>query len=538
MNDIPSFDLTTEPWIRVRRHDGTVGEVSLLDALVQAEEYAGLAGEVATQDVAALRLLLAVVRRCLPDARTPGDWEGLWNRRRFADGAVRSYLDRHRDRFDLLHPETPFYQVAGLHTAKGEMTELARLIVDVPAGHKFFTTRTGAGLRSMSLAEAARWLLHTQAWDSSGIRSGVVGDDRAKGGKSYPIGVAWCGWLGVVLVEGGNLFETLLLNLSLGRSIPAANTDLPVWERPAQGPGVEIRDGAPTGPVDLLTWQSRRVLIGHDGARAVSVLISNGDPLHPRDRFREEYMCGWRRSEAQEKALKRADPVFMPRTHPPERAVWRGLGALLTPTDSSDRTRGGRWMEWLTELRQARTLPRDFPLRLRTIGIEYGTNSSVVDDLQDDRLLLPIEVLANPLLKATAIGAVEDVDAAVRVLGQLAHDLARASGADLDLCRAHRTEARELGYADLDHPYRQWLARLEPAVDRDLVRADWQAVVRATALRLGRRLLDDVSDVAWAGLPGGPDGKPVNAATAANWFHLGLAKALPENKTETDGMNP
>lgn len=55
------FNLLEDPWIRVRRPDCAIEEVSLTDALLRAHAYAGLAGELPTQDVAVLRLLLAVL---------------------------------------------------------------------------------------------------------------------------------------------------------------------------------------------------------------------------------------------------------------------------------------------------------------------------------------------------------------------------------------------------------------------------------------------------------------------------------------------
>lgn len=55
------FNLLTEPWIRVRLRDNTVREVSLTEALVSAQDYVDLAGEMPTQNAAVLRLLLAVL---------------------------------------------------------------------------------------------------------------------------------------------------------------------------------------------------------------------------------------------------------------------------------------------------------------------------------------------------------------------------------------------------------------------------------------------------------------------------------------------
>lgn len=55
------FNLLEEPWVRVLLEDYTVREVSLKDALLNAEQYIDLAGEVPTQDIAVLRLLLAIL---------------------------------------------------------------------------------------------------------------------------------------------------------------------------------------------------------------------------------------------------------------------------------------------------------------------------------------------------------------------------------------------------------------------------------------------------------------------------------------------
>ena len=55
------FNLLHEPWILVMRPDGMTEEVSLLDVFRRAPEFQSLAGELPTQDVAVLRLLLAIL---------------------------------------------------------------------------------------------------------------------------------------------------------------------------------------------------------------------------------------------------------------------------------------------------------------------------------------------------------------------------------------------------------------------------------------------------------------------------------------------
>lgn len=198
-----TFNLIDEPWIRVRRLDSAMPLVSIREALATATEIKAVAGEIPTQDVAILRLLLAILLGSIrPDhERTEQEtidlWEAWWEAGTFPD-VVLDYLTAVHSRFDLLDAAAPFYQVAGLTTASGRASGLGKLIAEVPDGEPYFTTRTREEVASLSLAEAARWLVHCMAFDPSGIKSGAVGDDRVKGGKGYPLatrlGPATSGW--------------------------------------------------------------------------------------------------------------------------------------------------------------------------------------------------------------------------------------------------------------------------------------------------------------------------------------------------------
>jgi len=334
-DDVPvGFSLIDEPWVLMRFHDGDVREVSLRDVFRDAAEIGGIVGEVPTQTFAITRLLLAILHASLRPVSAPvEEWRLLWESEEPLLAMVEGYLEKHRSRFDLLDPAQPFYQVADLSTTSGETSTLDKLIADVPNGEPFFTTRLKSGTDRISFAEAARWLVHCQAFDPSGIKSGAVGDERVKGGKGYPIGTAWAGSLGGLLIEGKNLRETLLLNLTLGGSDgePFAASDLPVWERDSLGPDEEER-GVPQGPADLYTWPSRRIHLAHDREGVFGVIISNGDPLKAQlvqGIHNLEPMTAWRRSETQEKTLKPEHHIYMPLTHRPERAMWRGLSALI-----------------------------------------------------------------------------------------------------------------------------------------------------------------------------------------------------------------
>ena len=55
------FNLLNKPWIRVINERCEVQEVSITDALLKAHEFTDLCGELPTQDIAILRLLLAIL---------------------------------------------------------------------------------------------------------------------------------------------------------------------------------------------------------------------------------------------------------------------------------------------------------------------------------------------------------------------------------------------------------------------------------------------------------------------------------------------
>lgn len=192
----------------------------------------------------------------------------------------------------------------------------------------------------------------------------------------------------------------LALNLPLGRELGDPASELPAWERAPQSAAREDRH--PDGPVDLLTCQSRRIRVGHDGVRATGVLIAHGEALHPRNRFHEEYMTSWRLSEAQMRALGTSELVYMLRGHQPDRSVWRGLeGTLAETAETASATAftPGRWLDWLADLRERDVLAWDLPVRMRAVAMHYGSQSSVIDDVSNDALALSVIVLSDPVIR-------------------------------------------------------------------------------------------------------------------------------------------
>ncbi|MFI7097202.1 type I-E CRISPR-associated protein Cse1/CasA [Streptomyces lydicus] len=530
-----SFDLTSQPWLPVLRLDGVIELVSLREVFARAHTLRRIAGDLPTQELALLRLLLAILHDAVDGPRDVADWYALWS----ADSltAVAPYLDAHRDRFDLLHPTTPFFQVAELRTAKGEVFSLNRIVADVPNGEPFFSARLPAVDR-LSFAEAARWVVHAHAYDTSGIKTGTLDDDRTVRGKVYPLGVGWAGSLGAVFVEGRTLRETLLLNLVAAdtHGLRFADHDRPAWRHLPCSAGatpLELLVGRPSGARDLYTWQTRRLLLHYDGSGVHGVVLGYGDPLSPHNKHRQEPMTGWRRSLAQE-TKSGEQPIYLPKEHDGTRPLWLALSALVEgrPTDSPTPSEPAsalrpRALNWISRLMAEGRLPLDMPLRLRAVGAVYGTQKSVIDDIFEDHLSLTTRLFHEQGAGHVqqAVEAVTDASAAADALGALASDLARASGSEPG---PPRRALRERGVAALDGMYRAWLVRLAAADDPHKLRKHWQREACGLLLCLGDELLTNASDTAW-------EGRTVesvrgllwlNSALAERWFHSRLAKAL------------
>ncbi|MFF3432343.1 type I-E CRISPR-associated protein Cse1/CasA [Streptomyces sp. NPDC002602] len=536
---VPNFDLVSRPWLPVQLCDGSAAELSLKEVFARAPDIRRLVGDVPTQEFALMRLLLAILHDAVDGPEDIDAWQEL-NESPQPLAAVGPYLDRHRERFDLLHPTQPFFQVAGLRTQKDEVASLNRIVADVPNGDPFFTMRQ-PGVERLSFPEAARWLVHTHAFDTSGIKSGAVGDPRVKGGKGYPQGVGWSGNLGGVFAEGDDLQQTLLLNL-VATDTPGLimdKDDRPAWRREQCGPDVQSDLlSRPSGLRDLYTWQSRRVRLHHDGEAVHGVVLAYGDPLPASNAHQFEPMSGWRRSIPQEKKLGLAT-VYMPRQHDPTRSAWRSLASLLA-SNTEDQTvqrdgpspylRAGV-LKWIAELTHVRALPRNLLIRPRLIGAVYGTQQSVIDEVVDDGFEMSVVLLheRDERYAKEAIRAVEDSTKAVYALGDLAADLAKAARRLTD---APRDTARDLGFGLLDGPYRQWLAELGNSEEPADAHAGWQRTAYWILRDAARTLLGDANETSW-----------LDNAGSARAFDARLNKALGERDTasiDTDGprQNP
>lgn len=485
-----SFNLVHDPWIVVRTLDHRVEEVSLRDVFARAVDFRGLGGELPSQEASILRTLLAIMLRATTAPRDEDAaidaWQRWWDTGSLPLTDIDAYLTRYAPRFELFDEEAPFMQVATLSTASGNTSGLIKLIAEVPDGEKYFSLRQGAGLDSISPAEAARWLIHAHSFDTSGIKTGVIGDPRVKGGRVYPLGTSYAGNLGLVLAEGATLLETLLLNLCLDRAVPH---DSVPWEREPASAGMSASHPMPTGPADLFTWQNRRIRLIGDGNKVTDAVLTYGDQLRPENLHGLETMSSFKLSENLSRREKR--DILWPVRHNPDRSIWRGLGGLTAQGPGAK----PHVIEWLANLRINDVIP-DTPVLLRTIGVEYGPQSSTIARIVDDAMVGHVSAFTSPNVLAAAIDAAAVADDLARAYVGLLRNLDKAAAAG-DTTLAGPYAAALYGAADPE--FREWFSGLR--VDSDLAEAQrgWQLRARQLALSVGRTTVEQAGPAALRG---------------------------------------
>lgn len=543
----PRFNLVTDPWINVIRADDSPATVSLRELFTDPTVIRSLDGDLGSQDVSITRLLLAIMYRALDLRGDPvARWEDLYQFPVEAAQEILPYLDSVTDRFDILSATAPFYQVAGLEST--EPSSMTKTIPDFDGQKAVFSQRSIQTIETMSLPEAARWLIHLQGWDPVGIKTGVVGDKRVTNGKLYGPSFTTLIRSSVVLLEGENLWHTLLLNFPLDSDLTRDRAaDLPAWEReprtahkdmvfrephPYTIPGDKSKKDPLTvtadGIVDYLTWQSRWVRLLHDGERVTGLIYTDGDasPIMTGHQQPLETQVAWQ--EVTDKDVTTWSPVGYNRA----KELWQGIDALTAhPLASADRRRTpARNVAWFARLAGAGVVSLPTMIRLRTVGFGLDPKMTRIQAAADERLTFTRPALVEPEAVAAILDVAKQTGLVARryeawvlaalIAGGLRGEMkARAETA--------RTVAHGL-YASIDVPFRSWVSRIRDSADVAELHTEWGQQLLGLVRTSMKHTLDGLSGSAALTVEG------ANLAPAQTAVFTALRKGFNLRTSETD----
>lgn len=509
MKDI-EFNLLDEKWILVRKSDCTVDELSLTDALLKSHEYVELAGELPTQNVSILRLMLAVLHTVFSRYSPQGEpsplydsddaadlWKELWNAGRLPEKPIKEYLASVHDRFWLFHPDRPFYQTeAAKIGTEYTASKLNGAVSESGNKIRLFCGCTGVQKSELSYSEAARWLLYVNNYDDT--------SSKPKGKNPPSPGAGWLGKLGLITIRGNNLFETLVYNLILlnhKRNFSEVwGPECPAWEPDVPNTAERAEIPMPDNLSELYTLQSRRLWLNRDdNEKVIGYNLLGGDFFEKVDAFIEP-MTVWSKVKGNE----RAGEKFQPRRHDSSVQMWREFSYAFETAEGSHIPGVVLWTKYIKQM-----LPESRKLISFSIAsVQYGDKDFFVNDVFSDSLTFHTDLLTEigEHWRAKITDEIKKCDESAAALRFLAKDIELAAGSSEDtvLKRAVVERAREQYYYEIDLPFRNWLEGIDPNWGTDSEQKyraieEWRETAKRIALRIGQELVESAGTAAIVG---------------------------------------
>jgi CRISPR system Cascade subunit CasA len=475
------FNLIDEPWIPCLMADGTPREFGLAEVFDRARAVREIFDESPLVTVSLHRLLLAILHRNFGPAGEK-EWLELWRGRRNPE-VLGAYLSRWRERFNLFDAKRPFFQVPEIEDAG--LQPVSTLFQQFATGNNttLFDHSFEDRPACLSFAAAARGVVARQAFSVGFGKSSPFYFSDSPLIRGY-----------TVLVSGGNLFETLLLNLIRyddESPIPKQGNrqDLPVWEQ--DKPAAPKKDGTvPAGYLDYLTWQSRRIhlLAEPDGSgvrwcqlQQNLKLSDNAGAVDPFKCYRKDEKRGW-----------------VPLSFREEKALWRDSDTLLQSlARSHSRTAILEWLAAVAGSGAEISVPRVPNLAAFGLATDIGKAASVTL-WRHERMPLPLVLLSDEALIEKLSQAISYAEQTGRDLRAAAWTLARTlleppvEGAAGQHPRARKEDveplARSFGvercyWPTLDAPFLNFIVQFADAArdSRDDELARWRKLIRTGA---------------------------------------------------------
>jgi CRISPR system Cascade subunit CasA len=497
-----SFNLWTDPWIRVTTPDGAEATLAIGECLAAAHTLAAL-GDPSPLVVGGTHRLLAAILQAIYAPQDASEVAALLRAGRFDPDRLETFAARHRERFDLFHPSAPFLQTGDVpldgwkKPGKGGKPEwadpkpVAVLFAELPAetNRTHFHHVTDAG-HQLCPACCARGLVTVPAFASSGgagIRPSINGVP--------PI---------YVLPIGRTLLEALALSLVLPDFQPPGADPRRADVGPWCGPGTVAKSSpvSAVGYLESLTFPARRVRLYPQPTPAIcthcgqATPVSVGTTLYEMGHWLSEGSGIWEDPFAafrKPRGRSKSDDAGPRPVRPEEgKALWREYTGLLL-AEREDVLRP-KVVAQTARLIEAGALAEVERVRFRCVGIRTDGKAKVFEWL-DEALDAPPALLSDDLAVTYVEGALQQADEVRFILessfdGHFRPERDRG-GRNANLVRFKGVRARMTAdyWERLAPQFRRFVAALAAAEDRDAVARSWAE----TIVREGRRSFDEAS---------------------------------------------
>ena len=536
------FNLLDEPWISVMvDKTGEKKDVSMLEFFRNAGSYNSLAGEMETQNFAVMRFLLSVVHTVFSRFDHHGEvlpgiilderwrqaenvdeddadeynlakakcWDDIYTSGAFPD-VVCDYLEIWRDRFYLFDEEHPFYQVN-----KNEMDDLMSRIPNKNQPTTIYGKNINRTISEsenkialfspvanenndkrgkkdfLTFAELARWLLMFQGYTGLADKASLAdGNQRSSKG--------WLFDLGGIFLQGGNVFETLLMNYIPDSPMESVeyglNRQKPCWE--SRGKEVISRicqECYIDNLAELYTNWSRAVYIdcGTDESDYVVLNVVKLPEIEHTDKSIEP-MTIWRLNESGPNKN-----CFTPKKHSAEESLWRNFGIItMKSTDSGDDKH--RQPRIFNQYKRLAKLTGSMWTDLVGISMEDDGNATSwlpVDEITDSFRINDL-VITDTESDGWVIRINNAVETTKEVVSKIFRSYLRGicEIRNLDIANsgvtAFITDEIKKMYSIIDPEFKEWISLIEPGDSKEAKVLEWYTRLRKMTLTRGEELFE------------------------------------------------
>ncbi|KRK97329.1 hypothetical protein FD04_GL001345 [Secundilactobacillus odoratitofui DSM 19909 = JCM 15043] len=516
---VQQFNLVTDPWIKVLELEtGEEQTVSLTTLFEHAQQYRQLAGEMKTQDLVIMRLLLAVlhtvysrfdannepyswleldsdsmqVKAAVDDfAYQPDDlldtWDDLYQSGKFSDVVVQ-YLKLYQSKFDFFGG-TPFYQVTAdeydqlvpakkkIATGTGTVSvkQINRQVSESGNTPAIFSPKVAEFKDQITIPELVRWLISYQNF------TGVTDKTKIEMEEKFSNPAGWLYRLNPVFAKGQTLFDTLMLNLVLVQTDgdQIYQNQKPVWEYDTVIKYVEERKlaQAPTNLAFLYTAWSRVIHI--EWQEDQPTIFSAGLPMFSSINCFLEPMTVWKIDKSDKHATVENFKPAVKGLRSLGIAMWRNFGSYVKTSEEDSQFKPGL-VKWLNTLDDADIIPDAQQINLVSTALISDGNATsqapvaeVVDDMSVSAGILFDD--SDDFWPGRIMGLIDrtqkvgsDYWRFVAKIGQIRN---------IDSKAFANTESAKF-YDRLNQPFKAWLQSLTDQDDRDKKSEEWQQALR------------------------------------------------------------
>lgn len=501
-----TYSLVTKPWLKVVYKNGKTKEISLNELFETLPEIKKLDGEIQTQNVIMMRLILAIMTTVYTRVNEKGSsYDYLTEDPDFLDvddakdellktyknlkqthdfSAVINYLKKHEDEFDFLSKSKPFYQVTlsqynnlAQDNNKLTPTKLAKALKDgkgngmVPNSQinrtinqsnnslNTYAPVSSVFKNEMSFTELIRWIITYQNMAGTTDKSKVKSENKYSTAKGYLYS------LDPVYVNGRDLLDTLMLNLVLFDDSENLPMPKPVWEQDIND-YVEkrVNNLVPDNIPELYTLYSRLIYIDYSTTKPVVFVL--GLPKPETTNLFTEPMTTWTFNKKDNNYVPAKKSLNTRSIH-----MWRNFGNYINQNSSTLNQKLPGVIEWIHKLQEQDVLPMDYKLIIaytRMLSDDNASSQTPTMEINDYMEINTSVVFGQNGLKwqteiENAIIKTQNVGKKIWAFGKNLENLYHMQNGALAMRMSDNY------YYNLNDAFTKWLQNL--TVDTDMIKA-------------------------------------------------------------------